>query len=252
MRSAAIGLLAVILAACGSSGGGDGPANCVEAVSQGISQACCIGHGIDACGAGLFCAAFDGRTQATCYPERSRPDLESCSEDRHCASGSCNSDEGLCRSTPWTSCNPAVGCVADPAGSRHACVEETGTCQLVGDGSYGSACETDADCRPRLTCDGGLCTMTTPVCGRPSGEGPCLEDPNSDDCHLCRLQVGRCPNDCDAEATALYRCNWETECIGIVGEEGARCTATLCDAELCAYESCVVAGDCRDVVRSCY
>ena len=46
--------------------------------AQGLSQPCCLSWGADACGAGLFCGAFDGRTVTTCYPERSphrRPDL---------------------------------------------------------------------------------------------------------------------------------------------------------------------------------
>jgi len=60
------------------------------ASSQTVSQPCCLASGIDACGANLFCAAFDGRKQPTCYLERSRLDMTECSEDRQCMSGACS------------------------------------------------------------------------------------------------------------------------------------------------------------------
>lgn len=115
--------------------------------SQGLSQACCPGHGIDACGASLFCAAYDGRTAPTCYAERSRLDQTECDEDRHCLSASCNVAMRLCRSTPTTTCSPEVGCAADPGGRRYVCNTLDGsTCQSIGDGDLGDACETNADC----------------------------------------------------------------------------------------------------------
>src|SRR5690242_15443328 len=57
---------------------GDSGRRCLSSASQGLSGPCCPELGIDACGANLFCAAFDGREQATCYPERSRMDGTEC------------------------------------------------------------------------------------------------------------------------------------------------------------------------------
>lgn len=64
-------------------------ASCAHPPAQTVSMPCCLLHGRDACGALLFCAAFDGRTVPTCYPERSRLPEETCAEDVHCASGAC-------------------------------------------------------------------------------------------------------------------------------------------------------------------
>lgn len=57
---------------------------CAEPASQPLSAPCCLGLGVDACGAGLFCAAFDGRLQPTCYAEGSRPLNAACSGERQC------------------------------------------------------------------------------------------------------------------------------------------------------------------------
>ena len=69
--------------------------------SQALSGPCCTERGADACGAGLFCAAFDGRTQPTCYAERSRSDGQTCTANIQCVNNACNSS-GLCKSTTPT------------------------------------------------------------------------------------------------------------------------------------------------------
>lgn len=46
--------------------------------ARGLSERCCPSFGADACGAGLFCAALDGRTIPTCYPEHSRAEGATC------------------------------------------------------------------------------------------------------------------------------------------------------------------------------
>jgi hypothetical protein len=130
------------------TGHDDGSPSCDYDVTQGVSQPCCTEHGIDACGAGLFCAAFDGRTQATCYPEHSRGDLEECLSDVHCVSGECDEDAGVCRSSPLTACDDAVGCARDPTGRRYVCrPKDAGwVCDPIGDGEALDVCETNADC----------------------------------------------------------------------------------------------------------
>ncbi len=75
-----------------------------------MSESCCADYGVDACGAGLFCAAFDGRTIATCYPLHSRASLDTCTADNQCQSGSCNLTTGRCRGGAYDACTPATGC----------------------------------------------------------------------------------------------------------------------------------------------
>lgn len=93
-------LCCLLFAACGDPDppGGDGGAGlgCPYPASQPLSGPCCPERGIDACGALLFCAALDGRTVPTCFPERSRKAWESCTEDRQCVKGSCNRAGGFC------------------------------------------------------------------------------------------------------------------------------------------------------------
>jgi hypothetical protein len=100
--------------------------------SQGPSQPCCQGYGIDACGAGLFCAAFDGRTQATCYANYSRDAGQTCSADAQCQTESCNTTAHVCRPT---------------------------------DGKSGRACSSDVDCLDELVCTSGHCEMPKAAAG---------------------------------------------------------------------------------------
>lgn len=73
---------------------------CAFPPSQGLSEPCCLSLGIDACGAQLFCEAFDGRIQPTCYAERSRQPGQSCSADLQCSTGSCSPTARLCELPP--------------------------------------------------------------------------------------------------------------------------------------------------------
>jgi hypothetical protein len=133
-------------------------------------------YGIDACGAGLFCAAFDGRTQATCYPERSRPDMEECAADAHCASGSCNTTVGRCQSSPFRPCEVGVGC-ADTDDGGFVCID--GECDLT-EGVMGSPCERDDDC------DDGVCDGST--CLGAEGSVGCTEDADCQSSLCCEEQ----------------------------------------------------------------
>ena len=127
---------------------------CTHPMSQGLSEPCCLEHGVDACGANLFCAAFDGRTQPTCYPERSRVDQATCTADLQCVSGSCNTTARACISLPGTKCTAATGCADDPSGQRYGCnVSGNSTCKSVGDGEGGDFCLEDGDCLDRHCAD---------------------------------------------------------------------------------------------------
>ncbi len=85
--------------------------NCVGLGSaRGPTQACCPTFGVDACGAGLFCDAFDGRSTYVCYAERSRLSGSECREDVHCGSGACALPAGRCMALPGEACTTDVGC----------------------------------------------------------------------------------------------------------------------------------------------
>lgn len=143
-----LGLVTAGLLACGGS------EDCSHPPSQGLSEPCCLDLGVDACGANLFCATFDGRTVPTCFANHSRQDGLACAEDDHCASGSCNEEHGLCRSAPGTECTFPVGCAPAPTGARYGCVD--GRCSRVGDGDLGSTCGENDDCLS-LICENGRC-----------------------------------------------------------------------------------------------
>lgn len=148
MRAA---VLVVLSAVFGSSCQGDGddgqPAEEVCEPSRTMSEACCPELGIDACGAGLVCAALDGRTQPTCYSEYSRLDGSECSEDKLCFSREC-SDGGRCLGSPGALCEPELGCAKDPMGGVRECVPAfagSSLCLRV-DQPAGSVCTFDAEC----------------------------------------------------------------------------------------------------------
>ncbi len=87
-------------------------------VSQQSSMPCCPEWGLDACGANLFCAALDGRTQPTCYLDHSKADMTDCTEDSQCQSAFCNKSVGKCRSQNFRPCAANIGC---SGGSNWAC-----------------------------------------------------------------------------------------------------------------------------------
>ncbi|HVH45571.1 MAG TPA: hypothetical protein VM925_24625 [Labilithrix sp.] len=101
------------------------PAGCKDTIptSQGPSEPCCSLHGLDACGAGLFCAAFDGRTVTTCYPEHSRASGQDCSAHVQCASSLCKTTSRRCAAMPGTACTLDDGCAPDSQGGVYLCQE---------------------------------------------------------------------------------------------------------------------------------
>jgi hypothetical protein len=128
--------LTLCLALAGCSGGGTDPATAttdcksIDPVRE-VSQSCCPEWGVDACGAGLFCAAFDGRTMPTCYPLYSQRGLQGCTDDSHCASRACNPTTHLCKSGFMSEdCTSATGCVDDYA-CRNACPGYSTACSAT-------------------------------------------------------------------------------------------------------------------------
>lgn len=131
--------------------------------SQVMSEPCCPGLGLDACGAGLFCAAFDGRLQPTCYAEYSRKDGADCSEDRQCGSASCNTDVQKCRYVYGVACAADVGCAPTAAGAATVCASEDAgkfVCEKPGTTKVtnGYACLSNE------ACASGYCDSATSVC----------------------------------------------------------------------------------------
>jgi len=147
-------LIFAALIACDESGDGGTsvePSGCTSIPKvQALSQPCCPSWGIDACGALLFCAAFDGRSVATCYPERSQANGDECTEDRQCQSASCDATRSECMPTLGQPCTRDVGCArADESGHRLFCGGDVGhplLCNVAGTLSYGATCANDQAC----------------------------------------------------------------------------------------------------------
>lgn len=108
--------------------------------SQGPSEPCCPSHGKDACGANLFCAAFDGRKTPTCYVEGQQRGGEECADDSHCQSNECNTDVKKCVGlTVGDTCDSEAGC-----GEAAICLDQK--CVLA-EGAAQSPCDADNDCQ---------------------------------------------------------------------------------------------------------
>lgn len=134
---------------------------CAYGPSQTVSQPCCASLGIDACGANLFCAALDGRTMPTCYPERSRSAMTECTADVQCMSNRCSANEGRCRSMRGEECTIAIGCT-DPLRPNKGmfCDRDKLTC--FEKASEGKLCKNNEECAS------DVCSLTRGCweCGR--------------------------------------------------------------------------------------
>lgn len=141
-------LAAFAIAAVGcrptADAGEENLAACADRPSRTVSEECCPDFGIDACGAGLFCAALDGREVPTCFVERSRQSGETCSEDRSCVNGGCQA--GRCQSTRGEICSVEVGC-ANPLndGRVYVCSALSLVC-IEGGFATGDGCGEDVVC----------------------------------------------------------------------------------------------------------
>ena len=209
------GLFALVLAACDKD-------ECDRSGSQPLAAPCCESLGVDACGAGLFCAALDGRAKASCYAERSRADRASCTADVQCA----------CRSAPRTACDSTIGCAPDPANGRYGCGGSV--CDPVGNGTVSSICAEDGDCYSGF-CKGGRCRRGP--CYGGDGSGPCAESPGGTACRSCvtaaenACATSKCADLDDKVSGCAAGCGTQ-KCF-----EG-RCESAWCDAERCAGRVC--------------
>ena len=128
--------------------------------SRTMSEPCCPELDIDACGAGLVCAALDGRTVPTCYAESSRRDASECSAHSLCASQRCNLEVDRCQSSPYAVCSPEIGCAPDAMGFERSCVETSGisSCEKT-NLPLDSPCTFDRECQSdNCYCGLGPCT----------------------------------------------------------------------------------------------
>jgi|GEM_PF-2762238 len=222
-------LMVLTSSACGSgptSSPSDGGTPVVQdcagiGKSQTVAQPCCEAFGIDACGASLFCAAFDGRTQPTCYIEGVRKALETCTEDRQCSTKHCASDAKQC----------------------------------IGDGSFATDCVTDGECTGvDAKCVGNECRWSVGhICESSLGyfntqnhcSGPCING-------LCALSCSA-SKPCSAPSSEC-----KTQLGGTCGAKNcagdADCPNGWCDHASIGYfssmkggclpASCVSDGDC--------
>jgi len=144
------GTVLSVIAACGFCTVCSDNGLCPEGASREESQSCCPDLEIDACGAGLVCAALDGRKQPTCYREHSRVDLSECSDDLLCISGACSITTHKCQSVRLAICEEATGCAPDPQGLEFSCRADEGKFRcLQGPLAEGADCLDDAECVSR-------------------------------------------------------------------------------------------------------
>jgi hypothetical protein len=268
--------------AAGTTGGAGAGGDC-SAIgrSRGPTQECCPSFGVDACGALLFCAAFDGRTTPTCYPERSRTDGQECSEDRQCTSSACNAIARKCKALLGQPCTATVGCAPAPDGEGTVC-DTTGSdprCRTTSR-ELGGLCEADAGCNSghcrQMRCiqgPGGACMSDTdclggfcapgpggPTCATGTIGSPCRlsADCTEGQCVLgacarpglgtpCALQIDcgpvapHCVNNACGTGEAGSPCNLPTDCAAAA----PHCVGRQCSASLGALgDMCASAADC--------
>ena len=244
---------------CRPAADGSTGSACTWPRTQTLSQPCCTEYGVDACGASLFCAAFDGRTQATCYLEKSRADAAECAADVHCLSGACNPELQRCRSLPGQACTREIGCAPDPAGAVYVCnpVAENGL--------------PANSCMPASSDNGGLCLDANGCNSRLCVDGRCSSGGVGSTCHAatdCAVAASRCVNGKCSAGTAGSVCTSPADCVasaplcvsGVCSTGGAGspcsggndCAATtpLCLSGRCSApkrlgESCTRSSDCK-------
>ena len=197
----------------GEADAGATDASCTGAfpVSQPLSAPCCTEWGIDACGAGLFCAALDGRTQATCYPERSRRHREGCLADNQCVSEHCHPVTKTCSLPPGASCNQGDPCDRDDKGVPHECVESRCTATPC-DPIYQTGCAESE------TCDLVEATAGCRKAG-PSKLGEPCSDLMGAECVRGLTCYGVCRRICSSDAD----CPGESYCIKLAANSFGRC-----------------------------
>lgn len=233
------------------------PARCEEEGLDpvaGLSQRCCLDYGIDACGPGLFCAAYDGREFAACYANHSRTDGASCTADNECQSYRCNRETGRCKASPNTTCTPTDGCGPGPeTAANYVCA--AGTCQKS-TGAERQPCATHADCQSQICMNnqctagrlGDACTAHEHCQSQSCVQNQCTDKSNNSPCTSpadCTSNIcvsGRCsagnlddsctiPEHCTSNICVSGRCS--------AGNKGDFCTdAAHCQSEICVNQRC--------------
>jgi hypothetical protein len=179
---------------------------CLESRSRGPSEPCCLDFGVDACGANLFCAAFDGRSQATCYVEGSRTAGEECKESKQCLSGSCVKSK--CAALLSEKCDPAIGCAQRGA---------TGTTNPI-------ACKAEGNSAPTCT------VLSLANCG----SGPCATSQGD----ICAVRSASLSLKCPRGTECASQGGDVSTCV-LAKSEGGTGKAPL-------YGACNVDADCGD------
>lgn len=223
----------------GGSGGARSDADddaCADIpAARGPAETCCPSHGIDACGAGFFCAKVGGRTVATCAPNGSLAGGEPCDFDAACASQSCNRAAGACRGVLGGACVDAVGCAGQAACYRAVCKPTAGGPR--------AHCDDDSDCKPSSRCLAGRCgdadgtrcsesaTCATRHCARPEGlnYGKCAPCTTDVECQtelastfeVCR--GGLCVHTCKTDQHCQYMTS--INACAVLGCEPYTCSA---------------------------
>lgn len=159
-------------AAAGGTGSVSGVCTGIGA-SRTLSETCCLDYGLDACGAGLVCAALDGRTIPTCYAEGLRVGGQQCTANSLCASRSCSPTTLTCVSLLGEKCDINTGCTSittervacTPAVNNGVLDRTNYTCQLVVTGEDCGPCLLASDCTSSTqACTQGICTNAAGIC----------------------------------------------------------------------------------------
>ncbi len=156
--------------------------------AAGPTAACCLAYGVDACGAGLHCAALESRTIPVCYFEKSVQSGGECTSDNLCMTGVCDLERRRCKKGRSETCSSSDDCGLLPMApfTQMACSQYTRTYPNpprapscgdddVSNPSYREACLTDEDCQKGRT---GLRTLCTD--GEPAGYRFCNAPPGVD------------------------------------------------------------------------
>jgi hypothetical protein len=195
-------------------------AACAGGRSRTLSEECCPDFGVDACGAGLFCAALDGREVPTCFLEGSRRSGETCEEDRSCGSGTCRA--GRCQSLLGESCSVDVGCT-NPVNNNEVIVCLPSTLECVRGGfDLGDSCDDDVEC------DSGACFNDQCV----DGDGASLLGDNcvsDDDCGSGDGSIFFCGGYSETVRACMTECDDDSQCPG----------DSVCGSEMLGYPFCL-------------
>jgi hypothetical protein len=208
---------------------------CSAGRSRGPSEPCCLDFGVDACGANLFCAAFDGRSQATCYVVGTRTAGEECKESKQCLSGSCVKNK--CAALLSETCDPAIGCAQKGA---------TGTANPI-------ACKAERQSAPTCTrlsltrCESGPCASAQgDICAVRSA-GLSLKCPRGTECVSQGGDVSTCEfakSEGGTGKAPLYSaCNVDADC-----GDGTYDGVCLPQKQ-CGYKRCGSDADCTNGKR---